>query len=113
MLVMDKYDLRPDPCDFQLIRFSNCIFMLSCVCEIASLVNRDLRHVSRLLHTVSDIVFYTTLGMMAAQSVYEVRYQQSGNVLYNVPTGTAVVEKYQTPEGGETDGLLASKKALL
>ena len=29
MAVMDEYDLRPDPCDNQLIRLSNCCKCLS------------------------------------------------------------------------------------
>ena len=115
MLVMDKYDLSPDKCDWQLIRFSNCVNMLSCVCEIASLINRDLRHLSHLINSFADFVFYTTLGMMAAQTVHEVRYQRerSGTFAHAVayPEGKAVPGEAEDQR--ETDLLLAKNKALL
>ena len=35
---MDLKNIRPDPCDYQLIQFSNCLQCLSCICSIAALV---------------------------------------------------------------------------
>ena len=123
MLVMDKFDLRPDPCDFQLIRFSNCVNLLSCVCNVAALVNRNFQHFAHVLNSIADIVFYTALGTMAAQTVHEVRYQQSGGVVYAQGQGQgarggplAVAKAEAAAEGeavGESDGLLSAKKALL
>ena len=40
VFVMDKLSLRPDPGDFQLIRLSNCLQLLSCICHILALFSR-------------------------------------------------------------------------
>lgn len=74
--VMDRYDLRPDPCDNRLIRFSNCMQVLTCVCDILAMFNRDLRHAAHLTHMAADLIFYSLMGCMAAQVNYELDYQR-------------------------------------
>jgi hypothetical protein len=106
---MDRYDIRPDPCDNQLIRFSNCINALSCVCDIASIFVRDLRHAAHLLHSFSDIIFYTTIGMMAAQTMAEVNFQQAGQVVM----AAGVVAEGVPFQKGDKEPLLDQKKSLL
>jgi hypothetical protein len=34
MLVMEKYNLSSDPCDFALIHCSNALMCLSCLCSL-------------------------------------------------------------------------------
>lgn len=113
LLVMDKYDLRPDACDNQLIRFSNCINLLSCVCEIAAIVNRNFAHLSQMINTVSDVVFYTTLGLMAAQTVNEVKYQTSMEGIMFTQENPVVGYDADSALTGEADRMLAKKKSLL
>lgn len=79
MYVMDLHDLRPDPCDNRLIRFSNCLQMLSCVCHILAIFIEELREVAHLLQIVADLVFYTLLGCMAAQVNYEVDFHRNSS----------------------------------
>lgn len=74
---MDQYALRPDPCDNQIMRFYNCLNMLSCICDVAGLFNRDFLNLAHILHMFSDIVFHSTLGLMAAQTLHEVNVQTS------------------------------------
>lgn len=118
---MDKFALRPDLCDNQIMRFSNCLNMLSCICDIAGLFNRNLLHLAHLLHVVSDVVFYTVIGLMAAQTLHEVNAQASaGQVLF--PNDDPIVlsdphATHFTPvKGGDYDrdrDLLEEKKRLL
>lgn len=112
LLVMDRFDIRPDPCDNQLIRLSNCVNALSCVCDVASIFVRDLRHAAHLLHSVSDFIFYTTVGMMAAQTMAEHNYHQAreGIVVAGV---VAEGVPFQKTGGGDCEPLLEQKKALL
>lgn len=67
MYVMDKYQLSSDPCDYRLIRINNCIQLFACICNLAALFNRDLRHLSRILDHIADVVFHTVSGCMTAQ----------------------------------------------
>ena len=85
--VMDQYDLRPDPCDNQLIRMSNCckycaclyyycnddycfsfigyviaVQMMSCVCDILAMFVEELQQLSQLTKMVADFIFYTLMG---------------------------------------------------
>lgn len=76
MAVMDQYDLRPDPCDNQLIRLSNCLQVLSCVCTLLSLFMKELKHLAHLTRVAAHCVFYSLMGCMAAQVNYELDYQR-------------------------------------
>lgn len=37
LVVMEKYQLSSDPCDYMLIRFSNLLMCLSCLCSVLSM----------------------------------------------------------------------------
>ncbi len=77
MFIMDQYDLRPDPCDNRVVRLTNCLMVLSCVCDILSIFLRELRHAAHILHTIANCVFYSTVGCMASQVNREVDYRQT------------------------------------
>ena len=62
MFVADMYDIRPDPMDNRLIRFTNCLSLLSCVCDVAAIFDENLRHLARLIHVTAELVFYTVIG---------------------------------------------------
>ena len=47
----------------------------SCVCSIASIFIREARHATHLISLVSDAVFYTTLGLLASQVDYELKFR--------------------------------------
>ena len=70
-LVMEKYDLRSDPCDYRLIRINNCLQMLSCICNCAAIFIPDLRDLARLLDTIADIFYHCVSGCMTAQVAHE------------------------------------------
>jgi hypothetical protein len=76
MMVMDQYEIRPDPCDNRLIRFTNCLLVMSCVCDLLSICYREIRHLAHLLHTISNCVAYTTIGCMASQVFREIAFRR-------------------------------------
>lgn len=75
--VRNKHSLRSDPCDIRLIRFSNCMWRLSCFCFILSLVNDQFRHLANIIYLITDVVYHTVAGCMTAQTAFEIDYQKS------------------------------------
>ncbi|CAM9757309.1 unnamed protein product [Discosporangium mesarthrocarpum] len=86
MYLMDKYQVTPDPWDNRIIRFNNCVMLLSCVCNIASIFISEVRDLAEILRIISDIVYMTTVGCMTGQMVFEMDYQEQ-----NAPKAHAIV----------------------
>lgn len=38
MLVMERYNLSSDPCDYTLIQINNCLQCLACVCSVLAVI---------------------------------------------------------------------------
>lgn len=74
MYVMDKYNIRSDPCDRRLIIFNNCIQTLSCICSCLAMItgNKTIRDLARLLRLISEIVFLSVAACMTTQVSYEI-----------------------------------------
>jgi hypothetical protein len=83
-VVMDQYQLGMDPCDYRLIRFSNCMQILACVCWIASMIEPGLRDLAQIIDNIAELVYHTISGCMTAQVAYEIDYQLKTN---GVPQG--------------------------
>jgi hypothetical protein len=77
-VVMDHYQLTPDPCDNKIIRFNNCLQMASCICYCAALFMPELRECAQILDLIADIVFYSTLGCMVGQVHHELAHRSQG-----------------------------------
>ena len=77
--IADLYEIRPDPCDNQLIRLSNCLNLFACICDILSLFDDSFRECRQTLRLIAQCVFYTVFGCMSAQLFTElkIRKQQS------------------------------------
>ncbi|CAM9335052.1 unnamed protein product [Phaeothamnion confervicola] len=86
MFIMDKYQLMPDPWDNRIIRFNNCIQLLSCICDILSICVSELREFARILDLIAECVYFTTIGCMSGQMVTELDYQEQ-----NAPRAEAIV----------------------
>ena len=67
LYVMDKYQLQSDPCDYRIIRFSNFLQMLVCICDILACFIEDLRRLTCILERVADLVYHIVAGCMTAQ----------------------------------------------
>jgi len=78
MLVMDSYDISPDPCDNRIMRFNNCMQMLACVCHILAMFEPSFRDLADLIDCIADLVFFTVAGCMAAQTNVEMDTQSKG-----------------------------------
>ena len=89
---MDQYQLESDPCDRRLIRLSNFLQLLSCVCDILANVNKSFKHIAQLVRDVATCVFYSTVACQMTQVNTEVEYQKAqgnNNPSYEPPMATA------------------------
>ena len=78
--VMDQFELTSDPCDRRLIRFNNCLQMLSCICNILAIIDNSFRELAAIIQCIADVVFLMTVGCQVAQTRREVDYQkEKGN----------------------------------
>jgi len=77
MLVMDTYFLQSDPWDRRIIRFNNCMQMLSCICHIAAIIDPSLRDCAVLIDRIADCVYYSVQACMTAQVNFELDYQKA------------------------------------
>ena len=59
---MDKHNLANDECDNRMIRFSNCMQMLACICNILAMFIEPLRELARLINLIADIIFYSMMA---------------------------------------------------
>jgi hypothetical protein len=90
---MDKHDLSNDECDNRMIRFSNCLQILACICNILAIVFDPLRELARIIHCIADMVFYSMMACMSAQIDVEEKYQQA-----NKNQNPQVAAPYVNPE---------------
>ena len=74
-LVMDQYDLVADPCDNQLMRFSNCLQYMSCVCHTLAVIDNSFDDLARIIDFIAELVYHTVSGCMTSQVATEVNYQ--------------------------------------
>jgi hypothetical protein len=65
--VATKYGLHSDPCDYRLIRISNCLFMITCVCDILAIIDDNFRQIARIVDWIYDIFYHCVTGCMTAQ----------------------------------------------
>jgi hypothetical protein len=65
---MDKKDLHPDPVDYQIIQFSNCMQMLACICHTAAYIVPDLRELAQIIDLIAEIVERIVSGKQALTS---------------------------------------------
>lgn len=93
LYTMDQLDLQPDPCDNQLIRFSNCLQITACICSLLSIFIDQLRDAAQVMRCIADLAFYSTLGCMVSQTEYEVKHQQR----YQAPLTRVDVVESQPP----------------
>ena len=72
-LVMDTRDIQPDPCDNRIIRFNNCLFYLSCICDILACLDASFQDASLLIDLIQHAVFACTAACMTAQTHRELK----------------------------------------
>mmetsp|Transcript_4966 Transcript_4966/g.16283 ORF Transcript_4966/g.16283 Transcript_4966/m.16283 type:complete len:92 (+) Transcript_4966:674-949(+) len=85
--------------------------LLSCICHILALFNRDFQQLAALIDLIADIVFFTTAGCMTAQVNYEIKYRDAlggahggvsaGPPPYHAPPPTVVAVPAGAPPDNE------------
>lgn len=83
MYVMDRYQLSSDPCDYRLIRLSNCLQMLSCFCDLLACAcdNGNIRQLAILIDHLADLMYHCVSSCMTAQ-VSSVFHRQISKFMY-------------------------------
>ena len=84
MYVMDRYQLSSDPCDYRLIRLSNCLQMLSCFCDLLACAcdNGNIRQLAILIDHLADLMYHCVSSCMTAQVSSRVCYRQISKFIY-------------------------------
>ena len=75
-VVMDSFDLRSSGTDFRLIRCSNCMQGLACICDCLAICNSNCRRLSLIMDCLASITYQCVSGCMTAQVVYEMDIRQ-------------------------------------
>ena len=76
IFLMDKLQIQPDPGDYQLIQFSNCMQMLSCICHVAAFVYPQMQDLAQIVDCIADIVTYSVAGCMGVQINTELKVRR-------------------------------------
>jgi len=76
MYQMDRFDIQSDSCDRRIIRFSNCMQMLSCICWVAAIIDDNFRQAAIILDRIADCVFYSTVACQVSQVLKEADHQR-------------------------------------
>jgi len=71
--LMDAKQVRPDPMDWQIIAFSNCCQILSCICDILACFIQELETLADLIDCIADAITCSVAGCMGAQINYEIK----------------------------------------
>jgi len=89
LYIMEKQNIRPDPVDFQLIAFSNCVQILACICQILAIFIDSLEACADLLSVIADLITLTVTGCMGAQIALQIENDNKavGQVQVAVPVG--------------------------
>jgi len=75
IFVMLEWQLATDPMDYQIIRFSNCMQGLACICEVLACIDDSFKEAAQIIQCLADLVYYATTGCMHAQTMAEMNYQ--------------------------------------
>ncbi|CAN0460587.1 unnamed protein product [Ectocarpus sp. 8 AP-2014] len=104
MYIMDKFEVQPDPWDNRIIRFNNCLQLLSCICHCAAIFVQDFRKLARLTDVLANLVYLSAVGCMTGQMMAEMEYQEGTSPEAQLITG----REY----GAMLDRAINSKEAM-
>lgn len=79
---MDAKGLHPDPVDYQIIRFSNCLQLASCICSCAAAIsgNDACNDVAQCLQLAAEIVLRVVMGCISAQISMEIEHSKEPRI---------------------------------
>eukprot|EP00048_Salpingoeca_helianthica_P020153 m.5112 g.5112 ORF g.5112 m.5112 type:complete len:334 (+) comp4447_c0_seq2:208-1209(+) len=73
LYVQEERQIITDPCDNRIMRFNNCMQILSCICSILALFIRQLESAATLIRLIAKIVYLITQACMQAQTHLELK----------------------------------------
>merc|ERR1711881_363572 len=62
-----------DPCDNRLIRFNNCMQLLSCICYILAMIDDMFSMAAMIVDFIADVVYAIISGCMIGQMDLEMK----------------------------------------
>lgn len=82
LYMMDTYGIRPDPMDYRIIRFENCIVAIDMLlqCLVNCFKIRELRHLEHVFNEITRWIFACTAGCMVAQVLNEVGVRDNDTI---------------------------------
>jgi len=87
--LMDAKQLRPDPCDYQLIACSNCLQLVSCILDIVAIFVEQARELAHVVDCIADVFTCSVAGCMGAQISHEIK-KDAHEIVYVVVEGVPV-----------------------
>ena len=94
--LMHTRNLRPDPCDWQLIACSNCLQLVACIFQILAIFIDALREAAQIIDCIADLFTCSVAGCMGAQIHHTIK---NDNKVAPIVQGTVV----GAPENAEMD----------
>mmetsp|Transcript_7229 Transcript_7229/g.17989 ORF Transcript_7229/g.17989 Transcript_7229/m.17989 type:complete len:233 (+) Transcript_7229:41-739(+) len=76
--LMDKKQVRPDPCDYQIICCSNVLQTISCILDIIAIFVEQVRDLAELVGCLADCFTCSVAGCMGAQVHHEIKIDKDG-----------------------------------
>jgi len=73
--LMDSKRIHPDPYDWQIIEFSNCLQLISCIFNLAADISQseELHQAAAIIDLIADLVTCSVAGCMGAQVYHETK----------------------------------------
>jgi len=98
---MDAKRIRPDPWDYQIIAFSNCLQLASCILDIIAIFVEEAREAANIVDLIADLVTLSVAGCMGAQINHEIKTDANGIKEHPVVIGIPVAQGGPTPAAEE------------
>ena len=75
--VQEERQIQTDPCDNRIIRFNNCMQILSCICHIMAMISDMFEAAAAIIDLIADITYCITQACMQAQTCHELELHKT------------------------------------
>lgn len=88
IVIRQRYQLGLDEDDVKLIRFSNCLQCISCICNCVARItdNPRLDRFAKALDIFADCLFCCVQGCVTAQTYHEIELRENNSATGRAPT---------------------------
>mmetsp|Transcript_9275 Transcript_9275/g.27247 ORF Transcript_9275/g.27247 Transcript_9275/m.27247 type:complete len:89 (+) Transcript_9275:118-384(+) len=67
--------------DIRIIKFTNCMIYLSCICNILAIFIAELRELAQIIDCITDCIVASVSGCMSAQIYREIEHAKLNGAL--------------------------------